>query len=143
MIHKSVRAAGTVLYVKNDEEGRLFLKQLRRSLNKACYKIRLRGRNPNRKQFRGLQPSVRESLRNENSSYFAVYFFTKMPDPRDARLRRAYADQIATLNQLNEARKQLKAMGIDNQILDEVIQVAESRKRQRAIRIYEEKEKCA
>jgi hypothetical protein len=73
-------AVNSVFYVNNDAKGQKFLKELRTHLNGANYKIRLEGRNPDRQQFRddkkgwrGNQHRLRSALRNNESTYFAVY----------------------------------------------------------------------
>jgi len=72
-------AVNSVFYVNNDPEGLAFLKELKSHLNGANYKIRLEGRNPDRKQFRDDQKGWRgnarlqSSLRNDESTYYAVY----------------------------------------------------------------------
>ena len=95
MIRKSAKAIGTIFYVPNDLEGRTFLRLMRKYLNRASHKIRVRGRNENRQQFRGqLYPmkmcngygtitwcnrhrkQLADSIPLSLASYFAVYIDT-------------------------------------------------------------------
>jgi hypothetical protein len=73
MIRKSKLALTTVFYVPNDEEGRAFLGQVRKFLNRGANKLRVRGRNENRKQFKPQQYNIRQVVPKRMASYFAVY----------------------------------------------------------------------
>jgi len=74
MIHTSKEAFRTVFYVPNNDDGRAFLKQVRKYLNRANWKVRVRGRNENRKQYRAVTGrKLKEDLPQKYASYFAVY----------------------------------------------------------------------
>jgi hypothetical protein len=66
-------AIHTVLFVPNDAEGQAFLAQMKKYLNRKQYRVRLRGRNPDRKSVATQRQNVRQSIRNDQATYFGVY----------------------------------------------------------------------
>lgn len=74
MVCQSNKALATVFYVPNDKAGVEFIKSLRFYLNRKTHRIRVRGRNENRRQLRQLgRWNVREFVPKGMSTYFAVY----------------------------------------------------------------------
>jgi hypothetical protein len=73
MICKSKKALSTVFYVPNDYHGRRFLWLLKFYMNRGHFRMRVQGRNENRKQFKAQYPQIRREVPREFASYFAVY----------------------------------------------------------------------
>lgn len=116
MIVRSKPAASTALFVPNDEAGRKFLDELRRRVNRGAYRVRLRGRHPNRKQLakeitkaaNGNQPywngthmSLRQSVPANHAAYFAVYLDALGQQKRDEETRQYYISRLYEANAQN------------------------------------------
>lgn len=67
-----VKVSTWSFYVPNDEEGRQFLNQLKKYLNKNVWRIKKRGRAKNRKEKGGCQASQPLGT----ADYIAVYLHT-------------------------------------------------------------------
>lgn len=110
MIRRSERALGTVFYVPNDKEGQAFIRNMRRFLNRSMYKVRIRGRNENRKQFRINRSvgSLQEFIPLALASYFAVYIDSPGCDAvLDESRRRHWKELSEARNALADARQAL------------------------------------
>ncbi|SRR6266704_2362997 len=76
MITKSKKAVNTALYIPNDPQGQVILKYLKRHVNTRTHRLRVRGRNENRRQFaetRWDHARLRQDCPSDKASYFAVY----------------------------------------------------------------------
>ena len=79
------RALGTVFYVPNTPEGRAWLQQARSYLNRACWKLRPRGRGPRRSQ-------------GANKEFLRLWFIDHCDPYNDAPLPEAPADMVEELS---------------------------------------------
>jgi len=106
---RNKEAVRTVLFVKNDEAGQNFLRELKAHLN-CGWRLTIRGRNENRRQFvdhakRLYSASLRQSLPPQYASYFAVYFSSpRLAD--EARNQYGYLEK--QIYQLTDAVKLLE-----------------------------------
>jgi hypothetical protein len=109
MIHSSKKAVGTVFYVPNDEEGLAFLRQCEKYRNRAHYKMRVRGRNENRKQHReAAGRGLNQDLPLKYASYLAVYFPSTAFDKAYKMLRELQQESIVLQTQLLELKREKK-----------------------------------
>lgn len=127
MVRKSEKALGTVFFVPNNEEGQLFIRNLRRYLNRAHYKIRIRGRNENRKQFVGERGgSVRQFVPVRMASYFAVYIDSRGCDRilNESRIRH-YAEVARVRSTVEDLRRNIHYLEVMHDAAKARLSVAE------------------
>lgn len=104
----SKRALGTVFYVPNDRCGQAFIENLRFYLNRGIYKLTVRGRNEDRKQFRKERSvrSLREFIPKRMASYFAVYIDSPVLQQLSRDSNKQLYDELRQLQrELRENRK--------------------------------------
>lgn len=103
-------ALNSVFYVKNDRKGMKELETLKRNLNTANYSIRIKGRNPDRLAVAAKtgqhKARVWQTVRKEDSTYFAVYIDTRnAKQESESRAWRSTYDYQRTLQaELSKAR---------------------------------------
>lgn len=116
MIKKSRRAAETVFYVpiagSEGHDGQLFIGMLKRFLNTGAWRVKLRGRNEDRK---GAEQSARvgkgsyhQDLPLDKATYAAVYLDRTKASPLVTVRRDWYAWANGELSEIPELKQQLK-----------------------------------